>query len=84
MPCSGHAALKVPAQQTARLVLGSRDGDGGRVAKAGRPLTNVVGQAGQADVGDASVLDQAADRDRSDVAGCRKGLCQGETDVNQR
>jgi hypothetical protein len=32
----------------------------------------------------ASVLDQAADRDGSDVAGCRMGLCQGDSDVDQR
>jgi hypothetical protein len=27
------------------------------------------------------VLDQAADRDRSDMAGCRNGLRQGEADI---
>jgi hypothetical protein len=32
----------------------------------------------------ASVLDQAADRDGSDVAGCRNGLREGEADVDQR
>ena len=33
----------------------------------------------------ASVLDQAADRDGSDVvAGCRNGLRQGNADVDQR
>ena len=31
-----------------------------------------------------SMLDQAADRDGSDVAGCRHGLCEGEADVDQR
>lgn len=33
---------------------------------------------------DTSVLDQAANRDRSDVAGCRNRLRQGEADVDQR
>lgn len=42
------------------------------------------GQAGQADAGDASVLDQATDGDGRDVAGRRKGLRQGEADVDQR
>ncbi|MEE1807236.1 hypothetical protein [Streptomyces sp. BE133] len=42
------------------------------------------GRSGQVDVGGASVLDQAADRDGSDVAGCRNGLRQGEADVDQR
>ena len=32
----------------------------------------------------ASVLDQAADRDGSVVAGCRNGLRQGNADVDQR
>lgn len=41
------------------------------------------GKAGS-DVDGASVLDQAADRDGSDVAGCRNGLRQGEADVDQR
>ncbi|GAA3907735.1 hypothetical protein GCM10022207_91570 [Streptomyces lannensis] len=36
------------------------------------------------DVDGASVLDQAADRDSGDVAGCRKRLSQGEADVDQR
>jgi hypothetical protein len=30
------------------------------------------------------MLDQAADRDGSDMPGCRKGLCQGEANVDQR
>lgn len=34
--------------------------------------------------GAASVLDQAADGDRSDVAGCGKVLRQREADVHQR
>jgi hypothetical protein len=32
----------------------------------------------------ASVLDQAADWDGSDMAGCRNGLCESEADVDQR
>lgn len=30
-----------------------------------------------------SVLDQAADRDGTDMAGCRKGLRQSEADIDQ-
>ncbi len=29
------------------------------------------------------MLNQAADRNRSDVAGCRKGLRQGQTDIDE-
>lgn len=36
------------------------------------------------DVGSASVLDQAADGDGSDVTGRWKRLCQREADVDQR
>ncbi|GFH37850.1 hypothetical protein SCWH03_40900 [Streptomyces pacificus] len=40
--------------------------------------------AASSDVDRASVLDQAADRDGSNVAGRRKRQSQGEADVDQR
>jgi WYL domain len=53
------------------------------------PGAHPVGLPGPADrpelaVSGSSVLDQAADRDRSDMAGGRDGLGQGEADVDQR
>jgi len=46
-----------------------------------------VGGAGRDDADDVqlgSVLDQAADRDRGDMAGRREALRQGQPDVDQR
>ena len=71
------------AYQDHEIAAGTRVGPPPK-ARSGSTSTYTARTGNATDVGGASVMDQAVDWGGSDVAGCRKGLRQGEADVDQR